>query len=190
MKPKTTLNLFKINFPIDLLRLFFLLSFNLNRKPILVLNKVVLLFIFALISFDSYSQTCNATLQVHKNRFTKSVPPGGTSYSIQITNTGVSNTTYTLSAANINSSCSNNDGSNTSNNVNLNISFSDLNSNAINDVTLNSGETITFLVQVKIPTGTSVSKWNCTQITATANECSSYKLSTVLHTFVSDPTAD
>jgi uncharacterized membrane protein len=74
--------------------------------------------------------------------------------------------------------------------VDLNISFLDLNSNPITTISLNSGETITFLVQVKIPPGTAVNKWNCTQITATATACPSYKESTVLHSLVSDPTAE
>lgn len=92
-----------------------------------------------------------------------------------------------MSSSNVNSSCSNNDGSNVSGNVNLNVSFSDASLNSISEISLSPGETASFLVNVKVPVGTTVSRWNCTEITATATACSSYKVSTILHTLVSDP---
>jgi uncharacterized membrane protein len=191
MKPKTTLNLLKNFFAIEFKKhiLMFLVIAN---KVQLRSGMLLCTFVFFLSSSITYSQSgsCKATLQVEKNRFTKSVPPEGITYSLQISNTGTSDTNYVLSSTNINNSCSNNDGSSSSGNVNLNISFTDLNKNAINQIFLNSGETFTFLVQIKVPAGTAVSKWNCTQITATAAECASYKVNTVLHTLVSDPNAE
>ena len=190
MKPKTTLNLSKDFFSGELKKyISFFLAIT-NKKKSLIPSTILYACILLLSTSATYSQSCKATLQVEKNRFTKSVSPEGISYSLQISNTGSNNTTYILSASNINSSCSNNDGSNTSSNVNLNISFADTNSNAINEISLSPGETSKFLVEVKAPIGTAVGKWNCTQITATATECSSYKVSTVLHTLVSDPTAE
>ena len=189
MKPKTTLNLFKNFLAIELkkhLLLFLAFAFKkVSLKPSMLLYASLLL----LNSSITYSQmsSCKATLQAEKNRFTQSVPPEGTSYTMQISNTGSSNSTYTLSSSNVNSSCSNNDGSNVSGNVNLNISFSDTSLNSISEISLSPGETASFFVNVKIPVGTAVSKWNCTEITATATTCSSYKVSTILHTLISDP---
>ncbi|QKJ63619.1 hypothetical protein [Flavobacterium sp. M31R6] len=189
MKPKTTLNLFKNFLAIELKKhLLLFLSFayeKVSPKPSMLFLASILL----LNSSITYSQSssCKATIQVEKNRFTQSVPPEGTSYTIQISNTGSSNSTYTLSSSNVNSSCSNNDGSNVSGNVNLNISFSDASLNSISEISLSPGETASFLVNVKVPVGTTVSRWNCTEITATATACSSYKVSTILHTLVSDP---
>ncbi|PVX47886.1 hypothetical protein C8C85_3850 [Flavobacterium sp. 103] len=189
MKPKTTLNLFKNFLAIELkkhLLLFLAFAYEkVSPKPSMLFLASILL----LNSSITYSQSssCKATIQVEKNRFTQSVPPEGTSYTIQISNTGSSNSTYTLSSSNVNSSCSNNDGSNVSGNVNLNVSFSDASLNSISEISLSPGETASFLVNVKVPVGTTVSRWNCTEITATATACSSYKVSTILHTLVSDP---
>jgi uncharacterized membrane protein len=189
MKPKTTLNLSKDFFSIELKKytLFFLAIAN--KKVLLIPSTLLYACIFLLSTSTTYSQSgsCKATLQVEKNRFTQSVPPEGTSYNLQISNTGTASSTYTLSASNVNSNCSNNDGSSTSGNVNLNISFSDANQNSISEISLSPGETAVFLAIVKVPIGTTVSKWNCTEITATSTACASYKVSTVLHTLVSDP---
>lgn len=191
MKPKTTLNLFENFFAIELKRqILFFLSFANNKvSPI---SSMLLYGLIILSSTITYSQSssCKATLQVEKNRFTQSIPPEGTTYNLQISNTGTTNSTYNLSFSNANSTCSNSDGSSTSGNVNLSISFSDMNQNSISQLSLSPGETTTFLVNVKVPMGTTVSKWNCTEIIATAATCSSYKVSTTLHTLVSDPNQD
>jgi hypothetical protein len=190
MKPKTTLNLLKDNCANGILKMKLIYSFLFSKKFPLTPVKIVVMIAFAFITANSYSQSCKATLQVEKNRFTKSVPPEGISYSLLISNTGSRNATFDLSASNINSNCSNNDGSNTSSNVILSMSFTDTNSNSINQISLNPGETVTFLVKVKAPFGTAVNKWNCSQITATSIECPSYKVNTVLHTLVSDPSEE
>jgi hypothetical protein len=190
MKPKTTLNLFNDYFTNEIQKMILIYSFILGNKKSITPYKTVLMFAFVFITANSYSQSCKATLLVEKNRFTKSVPPEGVSYSLLISNTGSSNATFDLNASNINSSCSNNDGSSSSSNVNLNISFTDINSNTINQISLNPGETITFLAIVKVPFGTAFSKWNCSQITATSIECPSYKVNTVLHTLVSNPSEE
>jgi len=189
MKPKTTLNLFKNFLAIELKNYRLLFLAFANKKVSLFSSMLFYALILLLNTSMSYSKSssCKATLQANKNRFTKSVPPEGTSYTMQISNTGTSNSTYTLSSYNVNSSCSNNDGSSSSSNVNLNISFSDMSQNSISAISLSPGETANFLVNVKIPTGTAINKWNCTEITATATACSSYKVSTILHTLVSDP---
>ena len=188
MKPKTTLNLLK-DFLTNLIQKIILVCFSFfDKKVSLATYKIAI--VFLLFSINSYSQACKATLHVEKNRFTKSVPPEGMAYKLLISNTGPSNTTYVLSVSNINTSCSNNDGSNTSSNVNLNFTFADTNTNSINQISVSPGETIPFIVQVKVPNGTAVNRWNCTQITATSIECPSYKVNTILHTLVSDPNVE
>lgn len=192
MKSKTTLNLLTDSFIIEIKNQV-LLFFAFTNKKILP-STFLFLFTSVLLLNSSiiYSQSssCKAILQADKNRFTKSAPPEGVSYLLHISNTGTANSVYSLSVININSSCSNNDGTSTSNNVNLNVTFTDTNSIPINQIALNPGETITFFVQVKVPIGTAVSKWNCSEIKATAAECPSYNVSTVLHTMVSDPSSE
>jgi len=189
MRPKTTLNLFENFFAFELKKHILLFLVFANKKVLQTPSMLLCTSILVLSSSITYSQSgsCKATLQVEKNRFTQSVPPEGTYYNLQISNTGTANSTYTLSAANVNNTCSNNDGSSTSSNVNLSISFSDINQNSINEISLSPGETATFLANVKVPAGTTVSKWNCTEITATSTTCTFYKVSTVLHSLVSDP---
>lgn len=189
MRPKTTLNLFK-NFLANDFKNNILLVLEFAFKKVLPNHSMLLYTLIFLVSTSitySQSSSCKATLQVEKDRSSQSVPPEGTYYKMEISNTGNSNSNYSLSSSNVNSSCSNNDGSSTSSNVSLNISFSDIAFNSISEISLSPGETAFFLVNVKVPVGTAVSKWNCTEITATATNCSSYKVSTILHTLVSDP---
>lgn len=189
MEPKTTLNL-SIDFFSNVIqkRILFLTAFF-NKKAWSIPSKICYILFLMLCTAISFAQSgsCKGTLQVEDNSYYSSVPPEGTYYTLLLSNIGTSNAAYTLSSSNVNSSCSNGDGSSTSGNVNLNISFTDVNSNPISEITLNSGETATFLVLVKVPLGTTVSKWNCTQITASATTCSNYTLNTILHTLVSDP---
>lgn len=189
---KTKLNLLTDSFIIEITNQV-LLFFAFTNKKILPSTFLFLFTSVLLLSSSiiySQSNSCKATLQADKNRFTKSAPPEGVSYLLHISNTGTANSVYSLSATNINSSCSNNDGTSTSSNVNLNVTFTDMNSIPINQIALNPGETITFLVQIKVPISTAVNKWNCSQINAIANECPSYTISTVLHTMVSDPSSE
>jgi uncharacterized membrane protein len=187
MKPKTTLNLSKDYFTNLFQKLIMLLHTFLYKKVRFTIYKLLTAFIFLIITTNSYSQSCQATLKVEKNRSTKSVSPEGTYYKLEISNTGITSVTYKLSAINVNNSCSNNDGSSTSSNVNLNISFTDEGSNPISEISLNPGQTTTFLTNVNIPLGTAINKWNCTQIYATATSCSNYSVNIILHTLVSDP---
>lgn len=148
-----------------------------------ILFNIIFLMLF---SYNSEAQLkkCKAKLQVENNRNSRSVTPRGTQYLLQISNESTLIATYSLYATNINNSCSNNDGSATSNNVNLYVTFSDLDSNPISSITVNSGETKQFLVKMKSPPGTPYKRWNCTQINADSRDCSNYSISTVLHTFV------
>lgn len=147
--------------------------------------KYKLLIIFLILnSANTLAQTCNAKLDVLKGRKTRSTSNSGTYYKMIITNNGVNNDIYTLSSLNINNNCSNSDNSSTATNVVLNISFVDNNLSPISTIAINSGETLSFLAHVTVPTGTPFDKWCCTQITATSSMCPSYKTNTTLHTLV------
>lgn len=175
---KVTSTLKKINLPTNPKKS----SLKHNKKSLLVT------LFFVICSSLIYAQnSCKAKLQVEKNRNSRSITSEGTQYKLELTNDNFNSSNYTLKALNINASCSNNDGSSTSGNVNLTIFFTDLDSNPISELSLNPGETKSFLAKIELPSGTPFNKWNCTQIIATSNDCSSYSVSTILHTLVSDP---
>ncbi|WP_264564044.1 hypothetical protein [Flavobacterium sp. N3904] len=190
MKPETTLNLLNDYFANELQNLILFFSFFSNNKKIVSIPSklfIAILLFFAMNDLYSQSNSCKATLQVEKNRSTQSTPPEGTSYNLQLTNNGVSNATYSLSYSNVNSNCSNNDGSDSARNITLNISFTDTRSNSISEISINPGESVTFIVNITVPKGTAVNKWNCTEISASSTNCATYKTSTILHTLVNDP---
>ncbi len=91
---------------------------------------------------------------------------------------------------NINTTCSNTDGSSTADNVNLETSFVDVNLSPINEISLSAGQSINFYSHITIPVGTDIKKWCCTQVIAESKTCSNYKVSTVLHTYYSGPNED
>lgn len=131
----------------------------------------------------TFSQTCNANLEVSKNRNVRSTASTGTYYKMTLTNNGP-NDVFTLSSLNTNTICTNSDGSSTTTNVALNVTFEDLTFNTINSISVNSGETINFLVHITVPSGTPINRWCCNQVTASSNLCSNYKINTTLHTLV------
>ena len=111
-------------------------------------------------------------------------------YKVILTNNGSSTDTYTLSLVDINSNCKNPDNSATNTNVKLDNTFLNSNKNQISDLTVSPSESVLFLVKLTIPSGTSLSKWSCNQILATSKNCSSYKVETILHTYVLNPNND
>ncbi|CAM2943056.1 hypothetical protein SAMN05444143_1122 [Flavobacterium succinicans] len=168
----------KINLPIDQKKS----SLRYYTKSILA----VLVFMIGS-SLIHAQNSCKSKLQVEKNRNSRSISSEGTQYRLLISNETSNQASFNLKAIDINKNCTNNDGSSTSNNVNLNFFFTDVDSNPISDIVLNSGETKSFLVKLTIPSGTPYNRWNCTEIAATSNDCSNYSITTILHTLVSDP---
>ncbi len=151
---------------------------------------VVLVFVFVAPIAYCQSSNCQGVLKVAKDRNTKSVSTNGTYYAMEISNTGSATAIYNLNAVNVNSSCTNNDGTSTSTNVNLTIQIVDTNLQTISTISIPAGETVRFLVSVKPPIGTPYSKWNCTQIIAMSTSCAGYSINTTLHSLVSDPTQE
>ena len=107
-----------------------------------------------------------------------------------LTNNSSSTDTYILDAKNINTSCSNTDGSPTSKNVIINTDFIDSEKNDISQITIGAGQSVKFYIHVTLPMGTPVEKWSCNQVTATSKNCTNYSISTVLHTYVINPAND
>ena len=159
--------------------------FHNNLKFLTVL--IVLLFCSTIYSQQN---NCSATLNAEKNRNSRSIPPDGTFYKMQITNTSLFVNSYIIVAENNNNNSENIDKSSTSSNVNLTFKLLDENKNSIDKVKLNPGETLFFLVHAEVPSGTNYNKWCNTQIIAKSISCSNYEVETVLHTLVISSNSD
>lgn len=165
----------------------FIFSFKKN-----LLQKNIFSLLFCLITGISFAQSgsCNASLIVENNGNVRSTPFDGTYYSMILTNKGASTDTFLLSAKNINSTCTNTDGSPTGTNVSVTAHFIDSEKNPISEMTLNAGQSVIFYIYVTVPIGTSPDKWSCNQIIATSKNCTNYSTDTVLHTYVINPVND
>ena len=191
MKTKTTFHETPV-FSSNMSRFGLLTSGTFLQKLSLKTSEISLFLILAFnvtVTFGQ-SNSCQANLIVDHNLNVGSTSPEGTYYSMIITNTGASADTFTLSSLNVNTTCSNTDGSNTADNVNLETTFVDINLSPLNEISLPAGESIHFYSHVTIPAGTDIKKWCCTQVTAESKSCSNYKVSSVLHTYFSGPTED
>lgn len=162
---------------------------NLFQKPFLLFVNCFLLLFFSSISF-AQSSTCQGTLIVENNSYVRSAPLSGTFYSMVLTNTGNKSDTYSLSSSNVNSSSSNPDRSTVTNNVAIKATFMDLQKNVISSIALAAGKSINFFVSIEVPVGTTINKWNSTQISAKSANCNTYQLDTILHTLVIDASND
>jgi hypothetical protein len=192
MEPKTTLNLLIAFFSNIVQKTILFLSALFSKKVSLTLFKIAYIVIFISFTANSYSQSnsCQAKLIVDHNLNTGSSSETGTYYLMVITNSGSSTDTFSLSASNINATCSNIDGSSTAGNVNLEASFVDANLSPINEISLSAGQSINFYSRINVPMGTNIKKWCCTEVFAQSKTCSNYKVNTVLHTFYSGPNED
>ncbi len=166
-------------------------NYRLNNSSefinIRVLFTLITVLLLALNSWSITGQTiCKAEFEVVKGRNVRSSPLNGTYYTLTLYNKGNIDTSFSLSADNYNTNCSNIDGTATISNVVVNTQFMDMNKNQISKIDVKRGETINFLVHVTIPQGTSINKWSCTRLTAKSNNCINYKIDTVLHTLVID----
>ncbi len=164
----------------------YLMQFPTFKQQIIFMVLVV----FTTISSFGQSGTCSADFGVEKDRVNRSVPPEGTYYKMVITNTGAAADTYSLSTKNINSTCSNPDGSGTKKNVSLNISFLDVDMQSISEIFLEEGQSVNFLVYVTVPNGTAFRSWSCNEVVAESKTCLNYKVNAMLHTLVIDPNED
>ena len=134
-------------------------------------------------NLSSISLVGSTTLEVSKNRNSRSSTINGTYFKLTLTNVSVIADTYDLTYINNSNTCS----SGTENqigNVNLNIQFENLNFNSLSKIALQPNESIEFYAHIIIPLGTPINKWCCSEIIATSNNCSSYQIITDIHTLV------
>lgn len=148
---------------------------------------LVVFFVFTTISFYGQSGTCSVDIRAMKNRNSKNVSNQGSAYRMVITNNGNSADTFMLSSKDINSTCSNPDGSSAASNSVLIYEFLDSDNNKITEISLNAGETYNFLVSVIVPKGTALNSWSCIEIVASSINCENYSSNTILQSMVIDP---
>ena len=159
-----------------------------NMKRNSTLNRVTLVITLLIFSSTvlSAQSNCGVKLSANKNRNAKSIPVVGAVFRMVISNTGNATDTFILSARDINSLCSNLDGSSNEYNFAINSEFLDFDKNKITSITLNAGETTNFLVSVSIPEGTSFNTWSCLEIIASSTRCNGISSATVLHSKLID----
>jgi hypothetical protein len=150
-------------------------------------SKITYLFMLAF-NLITYSQVshCHAELKAELDRNSRSTQNTGTYYKLVISNTGEDKNIFNLTYENNTNDCSNRDGSNISNNIDLKLEFLDLNRKPINQLSLNKGESITFLAHVIVPSGAIPNRWCCSKIIAKSNICQNYAINTVLNTLLTD----
>ena len=164
---------------------------NSNTIKVTTFFKSILMLLFVLNTSMSLGQGgCKADLKVEHDRNARSTPPDGTYYKMEISNSGNSIDSYTLSTLDVNKTCLNPDKSLTANNVVVNIEFLDKALKPIKEVRVNPRETVTFFAYVVVPKGTPFDKWSCTQVIAKSKACPNYKVDTILHTLVINPNQD
>lgn len=136
---------------------------------------------------ESY-QNCKAELSVEKNRSFKSADEEGTQFTLYLKNTSSKSATYILSTENLSEPCDNLKGrASSGTNVNLNVSIQGNNTlKGNNDITLRSGETHKFIVNITVPEGTRYNTWSCIEVSAKNKNCANSE-STTLSVFVPDP---
>lgn len=173
-------------------KLIMLIIFIFHKKSTMnysILFIIISLFIPTL--FFGQSNLCNANLRVDKDRNSQSSSSTAAAlYNMVLTNKSSTSESYSLNAVNINSICVNTDGSSSTGNVNLAITFLDTNQQPISNITVNAGQSASFFVKTTVPNGTAFNKWCCTQVNAESTTCSNYKVNTVLHTLVINPNED
>ncbi len=154
------------------------------------LRTTILFFIF----FNSflYGQTtkCNVSLNVEKQRNTRSTTLEGTYYAMILTNISATQSTYTLTSENRNLDCQNPDNTSSNDNVELKINFLYEKLKPINEISIQSGQKIKFFVHITVPKNTNINKWSCTEILANSKECTDYEVRTLIKTLVISASED
>jgi hypothetical protein len=135
--------------------------------------------------------SCDAELSVEKNRSVDSAGENGARFFLILKNKSFNKTTYVLSAKNLQKSCGNKNMKSSGVNVNLDVSFELDNPNlSQNEITLGSGESNKFIVNVTVPKGTSFKNWGCIEIEAKPDGCDFNNAKTILSVYVPDPSEE
>lgn len=147
------------------------------------------------------SNDCSAQLIVEKDRSFKSADEEGAQFILVLTNSSSETKTFNLSSKQLTEPCHNNKSqynrnTGSSNSVlDVSIQNNSLNRNNANsspqlDITLNSGESYKFIVNVKVPKGTPFNTWSCIEVEAKSSDCKSLSETKTLSVFVVDPSEE
>lgn len=156
-------------------------------KSIFTFIKSIAILLLLSSTVSAQSGNCSAKFVVENNGYVRSTPLTGTFYSLVLTNTGSSTDIYNLISSNQNGLLSSNpDSSNASLNVMLNSRFVDESDNVLTSISLEPGKTISFYLEIIVPTGTEYNKWNTMKVVAKSKLCTDSINDLVLHTHVID----
>ena len=144
------------------------------------------------------SKNCSAELNVVKNRSFESIDyEKETSFTLLLKNTTSETTTYSISLSNLEQPCSNSNwlNSNKSSGTNVNlkvyIDSEDLHNEKTavteKEVTLRSGQSYKFKVNVSAHKGTPYYSWSCIEVAANSKNCNKNLVTTILSLYVTDP---
>lgn len=135
-------------------------------------------------------KNCKTELKVKKNRSVKSISPSSNlNYQLILTNNSNTRNIYKIDIIELQESCFK--GKVSKGNVSLSLSVklnkSGLLVNLNREITLEAGEKLSFRVEVASLENTPVEKWNCSEVKVTSLTCNELVATTVLKTFVRDP---
>jgi len=193
MEPQTTIQRFYTLYSLNTSEYKTSFYKNLFKKLQLLDIKSTFVSFLLFINMITFGQSssCNADLRAENDRNAQSASSAASAlYIMVLTNNSSASDTYSLNALNINNTCANTDGSSSAGNVNLETAFLDTNQQSISNISINAGQSASFLVKITVANGTAYNKWCCTQVNAESTTCSNYKVNTVLHTLTINPNED
>lgn len=145
------------------------------------------LFVVLMNSGFAWSQNCNATLTVEKNRNVKSAyQDDPATFRMVLTNTTAGSVTYIINTKNLEQSCANDIHRTSAPNVALNVAVRSTTSAGpvVDAITLSPGETRKFNIEVGVPQNTPKDRWSCIEVSAQGKNCSQPAASTTLRVYV------
>ena len=146
------------------------------------------LFILAASLFVSAQSDCNINLAAKNNRTIKTIKNLSYTYTLTVSNLGSETSEIEIFANNANESCENPDGLSNEYNIPLENLILDEGLNPINtSIELGAGESFTFFVKLSTSANSSQERWNCTEVSAEVNNCSSDPQKILLHTYNPNP---
>lgn len=129
---------------------------------------------------------CNTTLTAEKNRTVKTFRDSEYTYTLYLENADDVVHEYEITASNYNEGCENPDGSPSDNNISIDFSIIDTETNLISEkISIQPGGELKFYVKLIVPDGASFETWNCSLIQAVANSCDTARV--ILHTYSPNP---
>ncbi|WP_422104309.1 hypothetical protein [Winogradskyella sp.] len=149
------------------------------------LRCIALLFIGG--SFCGYSQKCESDLKVEKDRSYRSLDINdGVVFNLSLTNTSISNDTYTIVTEDLKIDCANkhypSKGSNTP--VFIEVLSKDGRPLSGNKISIRSGESIQFKVKISTAKNTVSDRWSCIDVKAISDNCKTETSNTILKVYV------